>query len=409
MDIRLKKKRLKNDNNLTLTIGGSKSETNRLLLLQSLYPTLQIENASPSKDSEAMYKGLYCGESTIDIGDAGTAMRFLTAYFAACQDKDIFLTGSARMQERPIGILVDALRHLGADIYYSKAEGFPPLHIRGKQLRGGLLSIKANVSSQYISALLLVAPSFTDGLILQLEGEITSFPYLRMTLSLLNELGIEGTYEENTFTIPYTMAIAPQRIVVEPDWSSASYFYSMVALSPIGTSLYLEHYKERSLQGDRIVADIYQAFGVRTIFWGDKIQLVKERDLLSPIFSYNLRDCPDIAQTIAVTCFGLGIECFLSGLHTLNIKETNRLEALKNELTKLNAEVHISQEEIWIGSTVTRKIPRNVSINTYGDHRMAMAFAPLSLKVSLIINDMEVVSKSFPDFWEQFESITEND
>ena len=385
MDIRLKKKRLKNDNNLTLTIGGSKSETNRLLLLQSLYPTLQIENASPSKDSEAMYKGLYCGESTIDIGDAGTAMRFLTAYFAACQDKDIFLTGSARMQERPIGILVDALRQLGADIYYSKAEGFPPLHIRGKQLRGGLLSIKANVSSQYISALLLVAPSFTD------------------------ELGIEGTYEENTFTIPYKMAIAPQRIVVEPDWSSASYFYSMVALSPIGTSLYLEHYKERSLQGDRIVADIYQAFGVRTIFWGDKIQLVKERDLLSPIFSYNLRDCPDIAQTIAVTCFGLGIECFLSGLHTLNIKETNRLEALKNELTKLNAEVHISQEEIWIGSTVTRKIPRNVSINTYGDHRMAMAFAPLSLKVSLIINDMEVVSKSFPDFWEQFESITEND
>lgn len=407
MDIRLKKKRIKNDNNLTLNIGGSKSETNRLLLLQSLYPNLQIENASPSKDSEAMYRGLHSGESTIDIGDAGTAMRFLTAYYAACQNKDVILTGSARMQERPIGILVEALRQLGAAIYYSKGEGFPPLHIQGKQLEGGTLSIKANVSSQYISALLLVAPSFANGLSLHLDGEITSFPYLRMTLSLLNELGIAGTFEDNTFTIEHTPAVAPQMIVVEPDWSSASYFYSMVALSPVGTSLYMNHYKERSLQGDRIVADIYQSFGVRTIFWGDKIQLIKERDLLSPIFSYNLMDCPDIAQTIAVTCFGLGIECFLNGLHTLNIKETNRLEALKNELTKLNAEVHISKEEIWVGSA--RKITRNISIDTYNDHRMAMAFAPLALKVPIIINDVEVVEKSFPDFWEQFESITENE
>ena len=407
MDIRLKKKRFKNDNNLTLNIGGSKSETNRLLLLQSLYPNLQIENASPSKDSEAMYRGLHSGESTIDIGDAGTAMRFLTAYYAACQSKEVILTGCARMQERPIGILVEALRQLGAAIYYSKGEGFPPLHIQGKQLQGGSLSIKANVSSQYISALLLVAPSFTNGLSLHLDGEITSFPYLRMTLSLLNELGITGTFEDNTFTIEHTPAVAPQMIVVEPDWSSASYFYSMVALSPVGTSLYMNHYKERSLQGDRIVADIYQSFGVRTIFWGDKIQLIKERDLLSPIFSYNLMDCPDIAQTIAVTCFGLGIECFLSGLHTLNIKETNRLEALKNELTKLNAEVHISKEEIWIGSA--HKITRNISIDTYNDHRMAMAFAPLALKIPIIINDMEVVEKSFPDFWEQFESITENE
>ena len=407
MDIRLKKKRIKNDNNLTLNIGGSKSETNRLLLLQSLYPNLQIENASPSKDSEAMYRGLHSGESTIDIGDAGTAMRFLTAYYAACQNRDVILTGSGRMQERPIGILVEALRQLGAAIYYSKGEGFPPLHIQGKQLEGGTLSIKANVSSQYISALLLVAPSFANGLSLHLDGEITSFPYLRMTLSLLNELGIAGTFEDNTFTIEHTPAVAPQMIVVEPDWSSASYFYSMVALSPVGTSLYMNHYKERSLQGDRIVADIYQSFGVRTIFWGDKIQLIKERDLLSPIFSYNLMDCPDIAQTIAVTCFGLGIECFLSGLHTLNIKETNRLEALKNELTKLNAEVHISKEEIWVGSA--RKITRNISIDTYNDHRMAMAFAPLALKVPIIINDVEVVEKSFPDFWEQFESITENE
>lgn len=407
MDIRLKKKRIKNDNNLTLNIGGSKSETNRLLLLQSLYPNLQIENASPSKDSEAMYRGLHSGESTIDIGDAGTAMRFLTAYYAACQNKDVILTGSARMQERPIGILVEALRQLGAAIYYSKGEGFPPLHIQGKQLEGGTLSIKANVSSQYISALLLVAPSFANGLSLHLDGEITSFPYLRMTLSLLNELGIAGTFEDNTFTIEHTPAVAPQMIVVEPDWSSASYFYSMVALSPVGTSLYMNHYKERSLQGDRIVADIYQSFGVRTIFWGDKIQLIKERELLSPIFSYNLMDCPDIAQTIAVTCFGLGIECFLSGLHTLNIKETNRLEALKNELTKLNAEVHISKEEIWVGSA--RKITRNISIDTYNDHRMAMAFAPMALKIPIIINDMEVVEKSFPDFWELFESITENE
>ena len=407
MDIRLKKKRLKNDNDLSLTIGGSKSETNRLLLLQSLYPSLQIENASPSRDSEAMYRGLYSSDPTIDIGDAGTAMRFLTAYYAACTQKELLLTGSARMQERPIGILVNALRQAGAKIYYSKEEGFPPLHIQGQHLSGGTLTIKANISSQYISALLLVAPSFPRGLTLQLEGEITSFPYLRMTLSLLNELGIAASFENNTFTVSYTPEISPRTVVVEPDWSSASYFYSMVALSPVGTSLYMQHYREKSLQGDRIVADIYQAFGVRTIFWEDKIQLIKERELIAPIFSYNLLDCPDIAQTIAVTCFGLGVECFLSGLHTLNIKETNRLEALKNEISKLGGEVHISEEEIWIGST--SKINRNISIDSYNDHRMAMAFAPLSLKNSIIIKDCEVVEKSFPDFWQQFESITEND
>ena len=226
-----------------------------------------------------------------------------------------------------------------------------------------------------------------------------------MTLALLNQLGIEAVLEDNLITVYHTPEVEAQTIVVEPDWSSASYFYSMIALSEVGSSLFLNHYKKESLQGDRILADIYQSFGVKTIFWRDKIQLIKERDDFSTIFSYNLMDCPDIAQTIAVTCFGLGVECFLSGLHTLNIKETNRLEALRDEITKLGGEVHISQGEIWIG--VPRKIARNVSIATYGDHRMAMAFAPLCLKVPLTIEQGEVVEKSYPNFWTDFENISE--
>ena len=324
MDIRLKKKRLKNNNQLTLNIGGSKSESNRLLLLKQLFPSLEIENISPSKDTDMMSRGLHLLGEEINVGDAGTAMRFLTAYYACCTDRKVVLTGSERMQQRPIGILVEALRQLGASIDYLSTEGFPPLSITGKHIEGGELTIKANVSSQYLSALLLVGSTFPKGLTLHLEGEITSLPYLRMTLALLNQLGIEAVLEDNIITVYHTPEVEAQTIVVEPDWSSASYFYSMIALSEVGTSLFLNHYKKESLQGDRILADIYQSFGVKTIFWRDKIQLIKERDDFSTIFSYNLMDCPDIAQTIAVTCFGLGVECFLSGLHTLNIKETNR-------------------------------------------------------------------------------------
>ena len=210
MNIQLKKRHLKSDRNLVLTIGGSKSETNRLLLLQALYPSLQIENASPSRDSEAMYKGLHNTDRLIHIGDAGTAMRFLTAYYTACCNRDVLLTGSERMQERPIGILVDALRKIGGTIHYDRNEGFPPLYIQGNRLQGGTLSINAHVSSQYISALLLVAPSFPKGLTLHLEGEITSFPYLNMTLSLLNELGIVATFEDNTFYVNYTPRYSSQ-------------------------------------------------------------------------------------------------------------------------------------------------------------------------------------------------------
>ena len=406
MDIRLKKKRLKNNNQLTLNIGGSKSESNRLLLLKQLFPSLEIENISPSKDTDMMSRGLHLLGEEINVGDAGTAMRFLTAYYACCTDRKVVLTGSERMQQRPIGILVEALRQLGASIDYLSTEGFPPLSITGKHIEGGELTIKANVSSQYLSALLLVGSTFPKGLTLHLEGEITSLPYLRMTLALLNQLGIEAVLEDNLIiTVYHTPEVEAQTIVVEPDWSSASYFYSMIALSEVGSSLFLNHYKKESLQGDRILADIYQSFGVKTIFWRDKIQLIKERDDFSTIFSYNLIDSPDIAQTIAVTCFGLGVECFLSGLHTLNIKETNRLEALRDEITKLGGEVHISQGEIWIG--VPRKIARNVSIATYGDHRMAMAFAPLCLKVPLTIEKGEVVEKSYPNFWTDFENISE--
>ncbi|EGD35333.1 3-phosphoshikimate 1-carboxyvinyltransferase [Capnocytophaga sp. oral taxon 338 str. F0234] len=404
MNLFLKKRHIKN--HLTLNIGGSKSETNRLLLLQCILPSLQVENASFSKDSSLMYEGLHSSKEIINIGDAGTVMRFLTAYYAISKRK-VILTGSERMQERPIGILVDALRQLGASITYLAREGYPPLRIEGKPLLGGTLTIRADISSQFISALLMIAPTFVKGLSLHLEGEITSFPYLRMTLSLLNELGIEATFEEHTLEVPYTPTISPKTIIVEPDWSSASYFYSLIALSEVGTTLSLLHYKQDSLQGDRILADIYKTFGVKTLFLEDRIQLVKKKTEIPPIFSYNLIDTPDIAQTIAVTCFGLGVECFLSGLKTLNIKETNRLVALKEELTKLSGEVQISDSEIWVAPCT--EITPNIAINPHNDHRMAMAFAPLCLKVPITITETKVVEKSYPNFWEDFKYITEDE
>lgn len=403
MNIHLEKKRIKK--HLTLSLGGSKSQTNRLLLLQRIFPILRIDNLSDANDAILMRQGLYPLEEEINVGDAGTVMRFLTAYYACAQEQKVILTGSERMQERPIAILVEALITLGASITYLGKEGFPPLRIEGKKIQGGELSIKADVSSQYISALLMVAPTFSQGLTLHLQGDITSFPYLTMTLSLLNEIGIAATFDENIIYVPPTSYVSPKRFVVEPDWSSASYFYSLIALSEPGTNLFLANYTEKSLQGDRVVADIYQNFGVKTLFLGDKIQLIKERTEVSPIFSYNLMDAPDIAQTIAVTCFGLGIECFLSGLKTLKIKETDRLFALKEELTKLSAQVSISDSELWIG--VSSKITPNVAIHTYGDHRMAMAFAPLCLKVPITITNKGVVEKSFPNFWEDLDYITQ--
>nr|WP_322622904.1 3-phosphoshikimate 1-carboxyvinyltransferase [uncultured Flavobacterium sp.] len=387
----------------SVQVTGSKSETNRLLLLQALYPGISIENISESDDSIAMQGALASTDEVVDIHHAGTAMRFLTAYFAQNEGRKVLLTGSQRMQERPIGVLVDALRSLGADIEYAGNEGYPPLRINGKKLAGGKASIKADVSSQYITALLLIAGKLENGLELELLGELTSIPYIKMTLGLLNEVGIENTFEGNVITVkPTTDKQQPSTIVVESDWSSASYFYSIVALSEVGTSITLSSYKENSLQGDSALADIYKEFGVETKFSGNEITLSKH-NLKLEILNLELNDTPDIAQTIAVTCFALGIGCHLTGLHTLKIKETDRLEALKAELGKFGAEVTVTNDSLTLAPSSNRN--EGVEVATYNDHRMAMAFAPLALKVPFVVKDAGVVSKSFPTFWEDMREL----
>ena len=393
-----------------ILITGSKSETNRLLLLQALYPSISLKNTSNSDDSEVMLKALQSTKKAssdaqiIDIHHAGTAMRFLTAYFSVSPGHEVVLTGSQRMTERPIKVLVEALQQLGAEITYEKEEGYPPIRIKGQKITKSKVSIPANVSSQYISALLLVAPQLENGLELTLVGEITSVPYIKMTLALLNEIGVETKFKENSITVkPLAINSKPQTLTVESDWSSASYFFSVVALSEIGTEIRLSSYKQNSLQGDAALVEIYKELGVTTVFEGDSMILRKEASYNLQSLICDLNSSPDIAQTIVVTCFGLGIGCHLTGLHTLKIKETDRLEALKAELTKLDAVISVTDDSLTLDPSVT--IAENVAIDTYNDHRMAMAFAPLALLVPIVINDAEVVSKSYPDFWNDWKQL----
>ncbi|QDO92818.1 3-phosphoshikimate 1-carboxyvinyltransferase [Formosa sediminum] len=390
---------------LHVTITGSKSESNRLLVLQALYPNIALENVSNSDDSDVMQMALNSKESLVDIHHAGTTMRFLTAYFSSCEGKIVTLTGSKRMKERPIKILVDALRDLGADITYVENDGYPPIKIIGKNITQSEVTLKANVSSQYISALMLIGSSLENGLKLTLDGAITSVPYIKMTLNLLHQLNIDAQFKRQTITVkPKTEAVAKQTLTVESDWSSASYFFSIVALSPIGTTITLSAYKASSLQGDSVLTTIYKQFGVTTTFSDHSITLKKVEDVLKDTnITLDLVNAPDIAQTIAVTCFGLGIACSLSGLHTLKIKETDRLEALKIELEKLGGNVHITDKTLDLEPS--DRINEDVAINTYNDHRMAMAFAPLALRVKMRVNDAEVVSKSYPEFWSDLEKI----
>ncbi|RPD96007.1 3-phosphoshikimate 1-carboxyvinyltransferase [Aureibaculum marinum] len=385
-----------------IRISGSKSESNRLLILQQFYPNLRLENISDSDDSVHLTNALQSNKKVINIGHAGTAMRFLTAFFAVSKDKEVVLTGSERMQNRPIKILVDALKMLGADIQYVDKEGYPPLKIKGKEITNHKVSINGNVSSQYISALVLIAPSLEYGLEIELLEKITSRPYLEMTLNLLNQLGIETSWEKNIIKIKPQKTILDKTIIVESDWSSASYFYSLVALSEIGKTLTLSSYNKKSLQGDSCLAYIYQNFGVVTQYQENSITLTKVNSANADLETLNLINAPDIAQTIAVTCFGLGIPCDLTGLHTLKIKETDRLVALLNELEKFGANVEISDRSLHL-KTSTAKMNKNVIVKTYNDHRMAMAFAPLALKIPFTIENADVVTKSYVRFWEDLD------
>lgn len=397
----LKKSKIKAFSRLQIT--GSKSESNRALLLQSLYNGLTIQNLSNSDDSKLMKNALSSKATNIDIHHAGTAMRFLTAYFAVNMGKTTILTGSERMQQRPIKILVDALNSLGADIGYIKNEGYPPLLIKGRQLSKKIVYLKSDISSQYISALLLIAPSLKNGLELHLEGKITSLPYIKMTLALLDEMGVETKFEGNVIRVLPLSNQVSKIFTVESDWSSASYYYSILALSPVGTQIDLSDYKSESLQGDAVLRNIYKKLGVESSFSGTTLSLKKVQRPLPACLALDLSDAPDIAQTIVVSCLGLEIDCYLTGLHTLKIKETDRLVALKNEIKKLGTELKITDNSLHLNNVVSLNC--DVHIATYNDHRMAMAFAPLALRASLYIENAEVVSKSYPNFWEDLKSL----
>lgn len=391
-----------------IAITGSKSETNRLLLLQALFPVLSIDNLSNSEDAQAMQRGVASTQGTVDIYHAGTAMRFLTAYYATQPGVSVTLTGSERMQERPIGILVDALRNLGANISYLKNEGYPPLAIKGSEVAREKVQLNAGVSSQFISALLLVGARLKNGLTLELEGEITSIPYIKMTLKLLEKIGVKTIFEGQEIKVFPAGNVPSRTMVVESDWSSASYYYSLIALSDVGSEVSLSSYSSDSLQGDAVLRDIYNHLGVQTTFKKDQLILAKVATpsdaILENGLSWDLANAPDIAQTIAVSCFGLGVACDLTGLHTLKIKETDRLLALENELGKLGAGLYITEKSLHLAA-FDGSIKAHVTIGTYHDHRMAMAFAPLALRVPIAIEDAGVVNKSYPDFWTDMKTL----
>lgn len=392
----------------SLSITGSKSETNRLLLLQSLFPQINLVNTSNSEDAQAMARGIGVRSGTIDVHHAGTAMRFLTAFMATTPGVDVVLTGSARMQQRPIGLLVDALRLLGAEINYLGEEGYPPLRIQGKEITQRHAEIPAHVSSQYISALLLVAPRLSSGMSLTLKGAITSIPYIKMTCALLESLGINTRMEGSVIQVDHARHVASKTLVVESDWSSASYHYSMVALAPMGSEIRLYSYKSDSLQGDAVLAQLYSALGVESVFVDHQLVITKQREVSATVREQGLivdfTECPDIAQTLAVTCFALGIGAHFTGLHTLKIKETDRLVALQQELTKFGAQLSITEDSLTL-HPFRGVMNAGVVVATYHDHRMAMAFAPLAMKVPLAIEDPAVVAKSYPDFWNDLSAL----
>ena len=383
-----------------IQITGSKSESNRLLILQKLFGNIEIKNISNSQDTKLLQKVLNSNEKTIDIHHAGTAMRFLTSFFAVQEGVEKILTGSERMKQRPIKPLVEALRELGADIEYLEKEEFPPLKIKGKKLEKNFVEIPADISSQFITSLILVGGKLENGLTIKLLGEITSRPYIEMTLKLLSEIsGKSIILKDKTIQIP-NIKTQKTAITVESDWSSASYFYSFSALDR--QKITLKNFNKNSLQGDSRITKIYsQFFGIDTIFNENQqeITLIPKSNFSLPQFiQLNMNDCPDIAQTVCVTAAALKIPFEISGLATLKIKETDRLSALQNELKKIGCETEITDNSIK--SVLYTNPKKNISIATYGDHRMAMAFAPYSLIQEIEIQNPEVVEKSFPDFWE---------
>jgi len=359
-----------------------------------------IVNLSAARDTQTMEELLKSTDKTLNVLDAGTTMRFLTALIAASNQTRI-LTGTDRMKQRPIKILVDALREIGAEISCLQEDGYPPIRISGLGVqKSNKIKIRGDVSSQYISALLMIAAALPKGLNLTLIGDIGSRPYIKMTLNLMEQFGLSYTWEENVIHVE-PQAYRPKQISIEPDWSGASYWYSFLAMSKQG-SLKIPGLKKDSLQGDSVISELSKPLGISTEFKEDGILLTKSTHEESVEFDFT--DCPDLAQTIAVICAAKNILGTFSGLKSLRIKETDRIKALQNELVKINAQL-IQKGEDDYRLIPSQNLPDSASIETYEDHRMAMAFAPLSTLMDIEIHEPEVVNKSYPSFWAELRKI----
>lgn len=390
-----------------LALSGSKSISNRALIIRALTPGgFAIERLASAKDTRLLQDLLHSDAPTLDAGAAGTTFRFLTAYLSL-QPGVQTLTGSERMKQRPIGVLVEALRRLGAQIEYLGQEGYPPLRIGPPDHLGHVaaLNISAGTSSQYISALLMIAPLLPGGLELTLEGKIVSRPYIEMTLRLMEYFGISWEWEGPTIRIG-AQSYSPKPFTVEADWSAASYFYSMVALSDEG-QVTLSGLFENSLQGDAILPEIFEPLGVYTHFSGASVSLTKAGQRRAPSFDWDFLRCPDLAQTLAVTCAGLGISGLFHGVETLRIKETDRIGALETELGKVGVQLEAfpagNPDRFSLSGQAAWDTPP--LFHTYEDHRMAMAFAPLALYRPIRIQDPQVVEKSYPGFWDDLQKL----
>ena len=389
-----------------IALPTSKSISNRVLIINALsYSPWQVKNLSDSDDTRVLEQALQSNNNVFDIGQAGTAMRFLTAFLSKIAGEWI-LTGSERMKQRPIKILVDALRKMGAHIEYTGEEGFPPLRILGSHLKGGIIELDGSVSSQYISALLMIAPTLEGGLTLRLKNRITSRSYIEMTLKLMEQFGVRSVFRNNEIRVE-EQSYQPVEYSVEADWSGASYWYEILALCDSG-EIELEGLKISGLQGDEAIDNWFRGFGIESVETQAGIKICKTSDIKPARLFLKFHETPDMAQTMAVVCVAKGVPFHFSGLETLKIKETNRVAALQNELRKFGAILTEPREgELkWDGMIKPELVEDRPVIETYNDHRMALAFAPLAITgKEIIINNPQVVTKSYPDFWSQIRNM----
>ncbi len=392
----------------TIELTGSKSESNRALVLAALSDgKVSIKNLSSAADTVTLdniiNQQIKNNSAVVDVGPAGTAMRFLTAYLSLRGEK-VEITGSERMKQRPIGILVDALKTLGAAISYKEVDGFPPVLIDGEfQQKSKHIAIRGDISSQFLTALLLIGSSLPEGLDLEIVDELTSRPYVEMTLSMLQQCGIEYSWNSETISIAH-QKFEETTLTIEPDWSAASYWYSVAALSK-QSIIHLPNLKKDSLQGDSVIADIMSLFGVKT-FYNEEGITIEKVDLEIKPQLLDFKKCPDLAQTVVVVAAVLGKEFSFTGLETLKIKETDRILALQTELAKIGVKLIETQADIYQLNCEGLHIPKTITVATYEDHRMAMAFAPLATVIDeVVIEEAMVVEKSYPHFWEDFEKI----